>query len=177
MLPEYLVGYNFIIKEKRGEEENHLPCSSSISSLTPPVCQVGEILTPYGSSGPVMALWKIYFRSQFNEGLSLWSATFSPKLLCREHVLGVINVDITGAGCRPHVSTIVLLSWDMAHTTIGWFCCWASWIGFAVRQACLALMLSNLLGFMSQASPHYSRILPLLSWVINKQRFLLSLKM
>ena len=65
MLPEYLVGYNFIIKEKRGEGENHLPCSSSISSLTPPICQVGEILTPYGSSGPVMHYGK------FISGLNL----------------------------------------------------------------------------------------------------------
>lgn len=63
------MGYTFIIKGKEGRRRK--PPSLSIPFLTSPICHVGEILTPYGSSGLVMALWKIYFRSQFNESLSL----------------------------------------------------------------------------------------------------------
>ena len=75
-MPENLVGHSFIVKGKGGRGKRPLPSSflsrrhtSIISSCSR--LGRGVFLSLHGQARTVMALWKNYFRSQYNEGLSL----------------------------------------------------------------------------------------------------------
>ena len=58
------------------------------------------------------------------------------------------------------------LFWGMSRPSVAWFCCYASYLDFILKQTNLTLMLSDLFFFRLQASPHCFRIFPLLSAVI-----------
>ena len=74
--PENLVGHSFIIKGKIGRGERP-PSSSFLSRHHASIINSssrlggGVFVSLGGQARTVMALWKNYFMSQYNEGLSL----------------------------------------------------------------------------------------------------------
>ena len=126
-LPGYLVGYIFILKGREGKGRR--PSLSFLSRchafITSSSSRLG-FLSLHGQARPVIALWKDYFRSQYNEGLCLWNVTFHKWLffcVCKEHALGVINLLTPLGRLQALFSTIVLLFRGMSHASVAWFCC------------------------------------------------------
>ena len=97
-LPGYLVGYIFILKGREGKGRR--PSLSFLSRchafITSSSSRLG-FLSLHGQARPVIALWKDYFRSQYNEGLSLWNVTFPYMIVflwAQSTCWGVINLMI-----------------------------------------------------------------------------------
>ena len=139
---ENLVGYSFIIKGKVGRKKRQ-PSSAFLSRRHASIISSssrldrGVFLSLHGQAWTVMALWKNYFRSQYNEGLSLWNATF-PYIIVfhvgREHVLGVINL----------LSSLGRMWVSCHHFFIVW--------GHVSCFCCMVLLLSTPAWFCGQAN-------------------------
>lgn len=82
----------------------------------------------------------------------------------QRHILGMITLWHHWKSCELHFSTSVLFFWDTFLTPpLNGFITKLKLSSFVVG---LALMLSDLICFLSQASSHIVSSFPLLSWVI-----------
>ena len=124
-----LSGLQFYNQRKSAEGEKHLLPHPWVDgrqvSVISSSSRLGRrvLFSLHCQARTVMALWKNNFRSQYNEGLSFWNVTF-PWIIfyvCREHVLGVINTELSEQD--TDLATIALLFWVMSHAFDAWFYC------------------------------------------------------
>lgn len=116
-----------------GEKDRFLSHSSigvTLPPSTPPPGWVGELSCPYMVK---LALQKNYFRSQYNEGLSLWIVTFHKSLflMCAKSMSSEpLTHWLTGRDAVSCHHCWIVLAMLLLHG----FCCYESLLDFMINQ-------------------------------------------